>query len=67
MFEFSPVHLLIFAVVVLLVMGPKRLPGMARSLGHGLREFRGSLAGPTELEPFVGDAPAEGPAGDPRP
>jgi sec-independent protein translocase protein TatA len=39
----SPVHLLFIAVVALLVLGPKRLPGLARALGQGIREFRGSL------------------------
>ncbi|MDX6644282.1 MAG: hypothetical protein QOK40_9 [Miltoncostaeaceae bacterium] len=45
MFDPSPVHLLVLGVIVLLVMGPKRLPELARSLGHGIREFRGSLGG----------------------
>ena len=39
----SPVHLLFIAVVALIVLGPKRLPGLARALGQGIREFRGSL------------------------
>ncbi len=39
----SPVHLAFVAVVALLVLGPKRLPGLARALGQGIREFRQSL------------------------
>ena len=39
----SPVHLLFIAVVALIVLGPKRLPGLARALGQGIREFRQSL------------------------
>lgn len=39
----SPVHLAFIAVVALLVLGPKRLPGLARALGQGIREFRQSL------------------------
>jgi TatA/E family protein of Tat protein translocase len=39
----SPVHLLFIAIVALIVLGPKRLPGLARALGQGIREFRGSL------------------------
>jgi TatA/E family protein of Tat protein translocase len=39
----SPVHLLFIAVVALIVLGPKRLPQLARALGQGIREFRGSL------------------------
>jgi sec-independent protein translocase protein TatA len=39
----SPWHIAIFALVVLLVFGPKRLPEMGRSLGKGLREFKDSV------------------------
>jgi sec-independent protein translocase protein TatA len=39
----SPVHLLFLALVALLVLGPKRLPELARALGKGMREFRESL------------------------
>jgi TatA/E family protein of Tat protein translocase len=39
----SPVHLLFIAVVALIVLGPKRLPALARALGQGIREFRQSL------------------------
>ena len=39
----SPAHLIFIAVVALIVLGPKRLPDLARSLGHGIREFRQSL------------------------
>jgi TatA/E family protein of Tat protein translocase len=39
----SPVHLLFIAVVALIVLGPKRLPRLARALGQGIREFRGAL------------------------
>jgi len=36
-------HLIILLAVVLLVLGPKRLPQMARSLGGALRDFRGAM------------------------
>src|SRR5665213_1216592 len=39
----NPVHLIFIAVVALIVLGPKRLPELARSLGNGMREFRESL------------------------
>jgi sec-independent protein translocase protein TatA len=38
-------EILLLALVVLLVFGPKRLPEMGRSMGHGLREFKSSIAG----------------------
>ena len=40
----NPVHLIFIAVVALIVLGPKRLPDLARSLGHGMREFRESMS-----------------------
>jgi len=33
-------ELMVILVIALLVLGPKRLPGVARSLGKGLAEFR---------------------------
>jgi len=39
----NPVHLLFIGVVALIVLGPKRLPELARALGHGIREFRGAF------------------------
>ncbi len=32
-------------VVLLLIFGPKRLPGLGRSLGQGIREFKDSIGG----------------------
>jgi sec-independent protein translocase protein TatA len=52
----NPVHLIFLAAVALIVLGPKRLPDMARSLGHGLREFRDSMS-----EAASGDAQADAP------
>ena len=40
----NPVHLIFIAAVALVVLGPKRLPDLARSLGHGMREFRESMS-----------------------
>lgn len=36
----NPVHLLFVGVIALVVLGPKRLPEVARSLGRGIRELR---------------------------
>ena len=48
----SPVHLLFVAVVALVVLGPKKLPALARAVGEGIREFRQSLdAGAQDVEP----------------
>jgi len=40
----NPVHLLFIAVVALVVLGPRRLPDLARALGKGMREFRESMS-----------------------
>lgn len=40
----NPVHLIFIAAVALIVLGPKRLPDLARSLGHGMKEFRDSMS-----------------------
>jgi sec-independent protein translocase protein TatA len=40
----SPVHLLFLGAVALLVLGPKRLPELARALGKGMREFRQAIS-----------------------
>ena len=39
----GPMELAIVLVVALLVLGPKRLPEVGRSLGNGIREFKDSL------------------------
>jgi Tat protein translocase TatB subunit len=40
MFGIGMTELLVIFVIGLLVLGPKRLPELARSLGRGLAEFR---------------------------
>jgi len=39
----NPVHLLFIAAIALIVLGPKRLPELARAVGKAVREFRESL------------------------
>jgi sec-independent protein translocase protein TatA len=41
----GPLEIGIVLVIALLVFGPKRLPELGRSLGHGIREFKGSISG----------------------
>jgi Tat protein translocase TatB subunit len=40
MFGIGMTELMVILVLALLILGPKRLPDMARSLGRGLAEFR---------------------------
>ena len=44
MFNISPLEIMVLAVIALIVLGPQRLPEMARSLGRGMREFRAALS-----------------------
>ena len=41
----GPLELIIVLVIVLLIFGPKRLPGLGKQLGSGMREFKDSIAG----------------------
>ncbi|HEY2435662.1 MAG TPA: twin-arginine translocase TatA/TatE family subunit [Solirubrobacteraceae bacterium] len=41
----QPTHVFIVLIVVLLVLGPKRLPEAGRAIGQGLSEFKGSFRG----------------------
>jgi sec-independent protein translocase protein TatA len=41
----GPMELIIVLVIALIVLGPKRLPEVGRSVGRGMREFKESLSG----------------------
>jgi sec-independent protein translocase protein TatA len=41
----GPMELVIVLVIALIVLGPKRLPEVGRSLGRGMREFKESVTG----------------------
>jgi sec-independent protein translocase protein TatA len=41
----GPLELAIVLLIVLIVFGPKRLPGLGRQLGSGMREFKESITG----------------------
>jgi sec-independent protein translocase protein TatA len=57
----SPAHLLVVLVIAMLVLGPKRLPQVGRSLGSGIRQFKASLEGKDESP----EEPAEKPTAPP--
>jgi sec-independent protein translocase protein TatA len=40
----GPLEIAVVLVIVLVVFGPKRLPELGKSLGKGIREFKGSLS-----------------------
>lgn len=41
----GPLEIAIVLLIVLIIFGPKRLPELGRSMGRGIREFRGSISG----------------------
>jgi sec-independent protein translocase protein TatA len=51
MFIKSPTtDLIIVLVIILLIFGPKRLPGLGKHLGTGMREFKESITGQSKDE-----------------
>jgi sec-independent protein translocase protein TatA len=43
--DVSPIQLVIVLVIALVILGPKRLPDVGKSLGRGIREFKDSVSG----------------------
>jgi sec-independent protein translocase protein TatA len=43
----GPMELVLVLAIALIVLGPKKLPEVGRSLGKGMREFKDSIAGHT--------------------
>ena len=41
----GPLEIAIVLVIVLVIFGPKRLPELGKSMGRGIREFKGSIDG----------------------
>jgi sec-independent protein translocase protein TatA len=58
--QVGPGEIILVLAIALIVLGPKRLPSAARSVGKGLREFKQSLteADPRELEEHEDFEPA---------
>jgi sec-independent protein translocase protein TatA len=50
MFRNPTTDLIVVLVIVLLIFGPKRLPGLGKSLGSGLREFKDSIGGNSDKD-----------------
>ena len=41
----GPLEFAVVLVIALLILGPKKLPDVGRSVGRGMREFKGALTG----------------------
>jgi sec-independent protein translocase protein TatA len=47
-------ELLLVLGIILLIFGPKRLPGIGRQLGRGMREFKDSITGDSRDDDDLG-------------
>jgi len=52
----GPLEIAIVLIIALMVFGPKRLPELGRSVGSGIREFKGSIAGSEREETTAASA-----------
>jgi sec-independent protein translocase protein TatA len=43
-------ELIVVLIIALVVIGPKKLPDVARSVGSGVREFKETISGATRLD-----------------
>jgi len=57
----GPLELGIILLIILIVLGPKRLPGLGRQLGSGMREFKDSITGKDKDDDDELETPAQRP------
>jgi len=50
LFTFGPMEILLLLVVLMLFFGAKKIPMLARGLGHGIRNFKGELQAPLDSD-----------------
>ena len=54
----GPLELGLVLIVALIILGPKKLPDMGRSLGKGMREFKTAISGDSRDDHDDEKAPA---------
>ena len=64
--DVSPIQLAIVLIIALVILGPKRLPDVGKSLGRGIREFKDSVSGNDVPRPLPAE-PATTESGHGRP
>jgi TatA/E family protein of Tat protein translocase len=62
--ELSWQKILVVMVIALIVLGPAKLPEAARSIGKGIREFKGAMGGLAGLNDLGGSREANEPTHD---
>ena len=59
MFRPEPLDLVLILLVVILLLGAKRIPEIARGMAQGIREFKDALAGKDDQEDKAEEKPRE--------
>ena len=55
----GPLEIAVVLIIALVILGPKKLPEMGRSVGKGMREFKSAVTGEAKDDrPAIADAPA---------
>jgi sec-independent protein translocase protein TatA len=62
----GPLEMMVILVVALLVLGPQRLPEVARSVGKGMRGLKDSLSGVSD-DDYADELEEERPTAKPVP
>ena len=62
--EFSPIHWMIVALVILVLFGGRKIPEVMRGLGQGIREFKEGMKGDHPGQPAP-DPPVNSPVNPP--
>jgi len=59
----GPLEIAIVLIIALVVFGPKKLPELGKSIGNGIKEFKGSMSddAPAAIESRPVQGPVEGP------
>ncbi|MBA3748379.1 MAG: twin-arginine translocase TatA/TatE family subunit [Solirubrobacterales bacterium] len=52
----GPMELIVVLIIALVVLGPKKLPEVGKSLGKGMREFKESISGSGRRDEETEDA-----------
>ena len=60
----GPMELIVVLIVALVIIGPKKLPDVGRSMGRGMREFKNAVThggddGARDPAPAIEPAPGE--------
>jgi len=50
MANIGPLEIAVVLIIALVILGPKKLPDMGRSMGRGMREFKDAVTGHDEPE-----------------